>query len=623
MRIESFRIENFRNLRLAEATMLPDFIVICGGNGCGKSALLEALMTAKEHAGRTDGFNFDPRAVAADADHATIAMTLRFTDDERRFVNENWKIECPETDDVLIEVLRGGKARTKKKSEAVGKLLSYYSREYLNSPGFFDYIDAFRHTPKTTINSWSSDFLSDEHARKTLGAPGSQKFQNTKRYLVGLKMRDLQELQRAQRDSTVTPSDSLREIRRFFNSFFAPMEFVDVHIDTSPFEFIVRTPHGTIDIDDLSGGEKEVLNLFVRFHQLQPSRAVILFDEADAHLHPDLERRYLEVLRTLGQQNQLWLTTHSPEMMMTAGSDSLYTVLKKPTKGGASQFVRVAGDDNLYCALCELMGSRGLVSFNQSIVFIEGTESSADREVYERLYPPGEHNVSFVPAGNSATVGAIAERVNALLSSSITFQDYYSIVDGDIERPDLPATAGDRLHRLPVYHVENFLLDNSAVLAALQDNLGSECPYTSPADIEDKLKQLVLHDAHINPYAKALLDARIATLAQQMKDGLYQGRQTNTRSVPSFAEVKKDAASSLRDSITNETWQARCKGREVLKALAHEHGIKYTHLRNCIMAKLETVPAGLKGIMEKIVGLPATDDSAAGPSMDSAAGKTG
>ena len=44
MRILDFRIENFRNLRLAECNPVSDFMLICGANGCGKSALLEALI---------------------------------------------------------------------------------------------------------------------------------------------------------------------------------------------------------------------------------------------------------------------------------------------------------------------------------------------------------------------------------------------------------------------------------------------------------------------------------------------------------------------------------------------------------------------------------------------------
>lgn len=65
-------------------------------------------------------------------------------------------------------------------------------------------------------------------------------------------------------------------------------------------------------------------------------------------------------------------------------------------------------------------------------------------------YPPSKYNISFVPAGNSATVRKIAEQVNALLTESITFQQYFSIVDGDIERLESDPTKGRRLFHLPI-----------------------------------------------------------------------------------------------------------------------------------------------------------------------------
>src|SRR5687768_4336601 len=70
MKIMAFKVENFRNIRLAECSNLPDFMVIAGGNGCGKSALLNALLTAKEHAAGYGYFSADPHAVSADADFA-------------------------------------------------------------------------------------------------------------------------------------------------------------------------------------------------------------------------------------------------------------------------------------------------------------------------------------------------------------------------------------------------------------------------------------------------------------------------------------------------------------------------------------------------------------------------
>ena len=124
MRITNFRIENFRNIRLAECEKPPDFMVICSGNGCGKSAFLQDLMTAKEHAGGYASFVFDLQSVSADADKATISMTLEFSEAEREFVKERqWGGECPEQDEVIVEIIKGGPGKVMKRSRPVSQLL--------------------------------------------------------------------------------------------------------------------------------------------------------------------------------------------------------------------------------------------------------------------------------------------------------------------------------------------------------------------------------------------------------------------------------------------------------------------------------------------------------------------
>ena len=604
MRITSFRIENFRNIALAECAQPPDFMVICGGNGSGKSALLNALMTAKEHAGAYGSFPFDARAVSADADRAQISISLSFSDQERDFVKQQFNEGCPATDEIVIEIKKGGAGKALKRSAATRHLLSWYSKSHLASPGFFDYIDAHRPFPKTQLNSWNADFLSDARAKHTLSAAGTDKFQNTKSYLAGLVMSDLQHMQESHRNRSLEVRDSLKPIRDFFNQFFAPMKFIDVLIHKSPFEYLIDTPRGVIDLDDLSSGEKEVLNTFIRFHQLAPKGAVILFDEADAHLHPDLERRYLEVLRGIGQGNQLWLTSHSPEMMISAGSEALFTVLKQPKGKGENQFVRVTSSEELHRALSEVMGSRGLVSFNQRIVFIEGEEASADREIFERLYPPGIYNVSFVPAGNSATVRKTAERVNDLLTSSMEFQHYYSIVDGDIDRSvPAPATAnGTRIFVLPVYHIENFLLSEKLILAATRDLLGAACPYPTEAEIQRALQQLVLDPAHLKPYASALLDARVARSAKEAHDAVFQRKAMAPAAPVSFTDAENQAWATMEQAVADGTWREKCKGRELIRAFSALHRLKYEHFRNLIISKMEAPPPELAKIMSVILG---------------------
>lgn len=601
MRIAGFRVEHFRNLRLAECLDPPDFMVICGGNGCGKSALLEALITAKEVSGSYGGFSIDSRAVSADALKATIWMKLAFSESERAFVKEKFSTDCPETYEINVEINRSGGTRELGGSSAVRQLLSYYGRTP-GAPGFFDYINAHRQARKTQLQTWDPSLLSDERARQTL-ARGEDKFQLTKQYLAGLKMRDLQMLQASLRSGNPVYEDSLEEIRRFFDLFFAPMRFKDVFIDKSPFEFIVSTPHGDIDIDDLSSGEKEILNTFVRFNQLKPKDAVILFDEADAHLHPDLERRYLEVLRQIGQGNQFLLTTHSPEMMIAAGTESLYTILKEPPKDGGSQLVRVTQSEQMHNILSELMGSRGIVSFNQRIVFIEGEDASADRAVYEAAYPPGKYSVSFVPAGNSATVRKTAERVNALLTAAVGFQQYFSIVDGDIDRSEPDPTEGTRLFRLSVYHAENLLLDENEILETTQAMMGSKCPYKTADEVRECLQKLVLEDAHLKKYAAALQDARIARLAKEAYDSVYRSKAglTVQGACIEFHDVEAEAKTLLEASLLDDTWRSKCKGRELLKAYCGQLGLKYEHFRNLLISRMKTPPKALVDIMDRIL----------------------
>lgn len=598
MKIKYFKIENFRNIKLAECDNPPDFMVICGGNGCGKSAFLNALMAAKENAAPYGGFTMDPRCVSADASMAKVILKLEFSDTERTWYKEQYNMDCPAEDEIHLEISKGGSARTTKRSPVTKNLLGYYSREFKNSPGFFDYIDAHRVHQKKQLTTWNSQSLSDNHAKQTLGATGNTKFQYTKEYLASLIFNDLQIIQKSHREGQPIIPDSLKEIRDFFNSFFAPMQFIDVRIDESPFKYIIKTHRGEIDLDDMSSGEKEVLNTYIRFHQLNPKGAVILFDEADAHLHPDLERRYLEVLRKIGSGNQLWLTTHSPEMMIAAGAESLYTILKEPLSGESNQFVKVTNDESLHEVLSEVMGSRGLVSFNQRIIFLEGEESSIDRELYEKFYPPGQYNVSFVPAGNSATVRKTAEQVNYLLSNPLGFQEYYSIVDGDIERAENTTTS--RLFQLPVYHVENFLIDPEIILETVKDMLGSTCPYSNSIDVETELKNLALQESHLKPFTKALHDTKIAKIAKQAYDSIYKGNSQQL-TVPMFADTEVEAKSVLNGYLKDSQWKEKCKGRDLLKAFCGKNGLKYQHFRNCLVAKLQAPPKALADIMDIIL----------------------
>jgi hypothetical protein len=287
-------------------------------------------------------------------------------------------------------------------------------------------------------------------------------------------------------------------------------------------------------------------------------------------------------------------------MMIAAGSDALFTVIKHPHESTANQLARVSGHSELHDSLSELMGSRGLISFNQRIVFIEGTESSTDRAIFEAYYPPSKYNISFVPAGDSSTVRRTAARVNELLSASTGFQHYFSIVDRDLGRSESDPTGGTRLFRLPVYHVENFLLDITLMFPTTQEFLGASSPYSDEEALEAAMRQLVLEDSHLKPFSRALLDAQLAKHAKEAHDAVFQGVAIPTVAIPTFDDFQQQARRILDNSLRDGSWRTVVKGRELLKAFCQKHAITYSHFRNSVISKLTTPPQGLEDIMKHI-----------------------
>jgi hypothetical protein len=248
------------------------------------------------------------------------------------------------------------------------------------------------------------------------------------------------------------------------------------------------------------------------------------------------------------------------------------------------------------------MGSRGIVSFNQRIIFIEGKHASADRAIYEAYYPPARYNLSFVPAGDSSLVRKTAEQVNALLTASVAFQQYFSIVDGDIDRYESDPSKGSRLFRLPVYHVENFLLNDSEIFEVTQSLLGTKCMLSNATDVSRELESLLLGDIHLKSYAKALFDAQVAAAAKRAYDAVYKSTTAGIQEkLPSYSLAEVEASAKLTQAVKDGTWRRVCKGRDLLIAYSSKYGVKYEHFRNYLIARLKTPPIELSEIMEKIL----------------------
>jgi len=274
---------------------------------------------------------------------------------------------------------------------------------------------------------------------------------------------------------------------------------------------------------------------------------------------------------------------------MIRGKDN---VIYLRLRGQLERLLGVAQGEHMIAISADMAEPRRVGRSKTRIIFIEGEQYSADIEIYGAAYPPSKHNIRFVPVGNSDTVRTMVEQFNKSVREHIDFQKVFGIIDGDIECVQSEPKEGESLFRLPVYHVENLLLDENKILEVTRSLMGLQCPYTKAGEVLEDLKKLVLLEAHLRSYTGALLDARKAEVFKQ---------QIVSPKKFEYNEIEEEARRLLESSVADGTWRAKCKGRELLKAYCGKHGLTYKYIRNTLIDKLTAPPKELSEIMIHIL----------------------
>ena len=241
--------------------------------------------------------------------------------------------------------------------------------------------------------------------------------------------------------------------------------------------------------EDLSSGEKILLSIALLLHQSQTGLAalpsLLLLDEIDAPLHPSFTRVLIQTLDEILVQKhglKIILTTHSPSTVAMAPEESLYEVTRDPrgiVKCSKSHAIRGL--------------TSGFISVAPSAVVVI-TESGFDAEVYGKLlqavqrYEGDQQNgslpLTFLSAsrtddpgkgGGCDQVDNWANKLNDLLSA---FGGFRGLIDKDNGgRVGTPV-----IKVLNRYSIENYLLDPLTIAAILIKegitDLFPDCPIT-------------------------------------------------------------------------------------------------------------------------------------------------
>lgn len=153
-----------------------------------------------------------------------------------------------------------------------------------------------------------------------------------------------------------------------------------------------------VQIENLSSGERTIMSLiFVLYHSSNNGDFpdVILFDEPDAHLHPSLTKVFLDVIENVlvKEQNvKVIMTTHSPSTIALSPEDSIYKMdrtLGYPIKENKKTAIEKLSNGLATLSIDEgKMGIRyELENSDKDVLFTEGITDKIILEIaWKKLY---------------------------------------------------------------------------------------------------------------------------------------------------------------------------------------------------------------------------------------------
>jgi len=471
-------------------------------------------------------------------------------------------------------------------------------------------------------------------------------YQDMYEFLVQLKYHYLRELgayhnARNKGNATVVePSDPIRPYEELLQNLFPYYRFADTN-EAVPSNLFIQIPTGeTITFNDLSSGEKEVffiLSFFIRHNVVS---AIIVIDEPELHLHPELSRLLLRSMRTIRPGNQIWVATHNAEIVDEAGRDRVIYVARDATTR-KSKFVGAQSEQEGVTLLRDLFGLSGYIGVARNLVFLEGDNSSQDRKFYSALFPSQNSSFRLVPAKSTDHLSRLNGAILSILEANIGSMNFFLIRDRDYLTDQMVAKyeshKSGRVFVLKKHEIENYLLDMESLSTVLLEIFGQN---VSTTQVKSMLREAaigltssVIRDMtayRLNLLARPqdfslgnllsgqpFFQSTGATLSVNASHDLVlkekfadAGSRINTQLAKDLSRdaielTLTECTELVRSSFDSDQWLSLIPGKEMLEALSRKLGISHSiSLQNSLIKELaahpERVDSELKILFSRI-----------------------
>lgn len=378
MRIRTIRAKNIPPVKQFEVDDLSDVVVLAGPNGVGKTRLVNSLLGYFQNLSGTN------MSFVVEATHEDETST--------------WKKGVLDTSNhadaqLLTATLQQNRRRRNFRSSVF----------YIESDRSIQKIQPLKFQwemadPWEEQISWNTNFGGLRNRFQDSIHAIFQKLQSQK---TAIASRAITLKREGHTSMNLDFSDPLVPFRDAFHQLLAPKVLENPDIQNQTLRYSLNDE--SFDINTLSSGEREVLNITFDFILRQPSHCIVFFDEPELHLHPELSAKLISTLKTVGEQNQFIFCSHSPDIISSSLEDSV-VFLTPPKQDNSNQGVVIHVGDETSEALHRLGQAVGIVSLGKRIVLIEGTSASLDKQTYTHILKNRFPDLVLLPSGGKGNL---------------------------------------------------------------------------------------------------------------------------------------------------------------------------------------------------------------------------
>lgn len=287
----------------------------------------------------------------------------------------------------------------------------------------------------------------------------------------------------------------------------------------------------------LSDGEKQVFSLMADMLQIEDEYSVVVVDEPELNLHPELAERLWTLLESEYQDKYFLYATHSIQFALRSQVDALYVISSDPNKiRKILDIAEMARTD-----LEKFLGGVPGILNAGCVVVTEGHEKSFDSIFYRWLL--GDGKVEIFPCGNCDDVRQVVEK-HGLWGQISTDIRLAGVIDADY-RSDaaLKRRAGNKLISLSLHEAESYVCIPEVVSSAAQ-RIGSQDTLLS----EDDVREII--------FTELQRQRLVVALKRSFSDSTFTVRMSLERSVLSNVGTKEDAMRQIRSKSSVEVSKA-------------------------------------------------------------------